>query len=220
MPPVALNSPFFWSILSPFPSTYTYRIAMSFKNLSSLGVLVIAGALFFSGCDLFVGDAGKITIKLKDDPFPYTDVSEARITINRIEVMGSTGTQNWLVADLSREIDLLTLRDGNTTTLVEDIEIPAGEYTGIRIHLSSDADLVLSDGMTITGDRGSEAPVIVDVPEFTFDHGEDDAQALVDFAMDESFTVQRNPNTQVIESFAYTPVLRTESFLLNDEPIE
>ncbi|NNE34921.1 MAG: DUF4382 domain-containing protein [Rhodothermales bacterium] len=193
---------------------------MSLKKLSSFGVLAIAGALFISGCDLFVGDAGKITITLKDDPFPYTDVSEARITINRIEVKGASGTQNWLVADLSREIDLLTLRDGNTTVLVSDIEIPAGDYTGLRIHLASGADLILSDGTTISGDRGSDAPVIVDVPQFTFDHGEDDARALVDFAMDESFAVQRDPGTQAIESFAYTPVLRTESFLLNDEPLE
>ena len=59
----------------------------------------------------------------------------------------------------------------------------------------------------------------MDIPDFEFDHGEDVAEALIDFVMDESFTVQRNASDE-IESFTYTPVLQTETFTLNDEPLD
>lgn len=193
---------------------------MRVKNFSPLALFVFAGVFLLGGCDLFVGDAGRITIQLKDDPFPYTDVSEARVSISRIEVMGTNGTGNWLVSDLVREIELLALRNGTTATLVSGIEIPAGEYSRIRMYLSEEAELTLSDGSTVRGNRGSDAPIVVDVPQFKFSHGDDEARALIDFAMDESFAMQRNAGTQAIEGFAYTPVLRAESFTLNDEPLQ
>ncbi len=193
---------------------------MRVSALSPLAILALAGAFILSGCDLFVGDAGRITIQLKDDPFPYTDVAEARVSVNRIEMMGAEGTSNWLVSDLAQEVDLLTLRNGTTATLVSDIEIPAGQYNRIRMYLSEQAELRLVDGTAVQGSRGSEAPIVVDIPQFEFNHGEDVAEALVDFVMDESFVVQRNPDTQEIESFAYSPVLVTEAFTLNDEPLE
>ena len=193
---------------------------MRVKYFSPLAVLALTAVFLLSGCDLFVGDAGRITIKLKDDPFPYTDVSEARVSITRIEMMGTNGTGNWLVADLRQELDLLTLTDGNTATVVSNVEIPAGEYSRVRLYLSPEAELRLSDGTSVQGTRGSEAPVEVDIPQFKFDHGEDEAEALIDFVMDESFTVQRNATTQEIEGFSYTPVLVTESFTLNNEPLQ
>jgi hypothetical protein len=193
---------------------------MPVKFSSPIAFLTLIAVFVLSGCDLFVGTAGEITVKLKDDPFPYTDVEEARVSITRIEMKGANGTGNWLVADLRQDLDLLQLRDGKTATVVSSVEIPAGEYNHVQIYLSPEAELKLTNGKSVQGSRGVETPITVQVPQFKMDHGEDQAEAVIDFVMDESFTVQRNATTQEIESFSYTPVLVTESFTLNKEPIE
>ena len=193
---------------------------MRAKKSSPFAILALAAVFLFSGCDLFVGDAGRITIKLKDDPFPYNDVAEARVEVTRIEMVGATGTKNWLVSDLRQDLDLLALRDGNTATVVSSVEIPAGEYVQVRMFISQQAELRLANGNTVQGSRASDAPILVDIPRFKFDHGEDEAEALIDFVMDDSFTMQRNGTTQEIEGFSYTPVLVTESFSLNNEPLQ
>jgi len=187
------------------------------KYYSSFAAIALSMMFLLSSCDLFIGDAGRITIKLKDDPFPYADVTEAHVSVNRIEMVGANGTANWLVSDLKQDLDLMSLRDGKTATVVSSVEIPAGEYSRVRMYLASKAELRLSDGSSMEGNRGSEAPILVDIPQFKFDRGDDEAEALIDVVMDESFTVQRNATTQAIESFAYSPVLVTESFKLNDE---
>lgn len=193
---------------------------MRILKSSSLAVFLAAAVLLAGGCDMFSGNAGRITVKLKDAPFPYDHVSEANVTINRIEVLGTSGTKNWLIADVARSLNLLNFRNGATATLVPDIEIPAGTYDRLRIHLNRTATVVLKNGTRFNVDSGSDSPVVVQMPEFEFDQGDDQAEALIDFDMDNSFVAQGDVSTiDGIDGFAYSPTIVTESFVLNNEEI-
>ncbi|MDX1430090.1 MAG: DUF4382 domain-containing protein [Rhodothermales bacterium] len=194
---------------------------MRIKKFSPATVFFLAVVVVLGGCDMFAGSAGRITDKLKDAPFPYEHVSEANITITRIEMLGTSGTKNWLVGDLTRQFNLLNFRNGATATIVPDVEIPAGTYDRIRISMRPTATVVLKNGTRFSVDSGTEAPVIVQIPEFEFDHGDDEAEAVIDFDVEQSFTAQGDVSTvEGITGFTYFPRLVAESFKLNNETME
>ena len=199
-------------------------MAMSKKtpSLTVLSIFVLAGLVALSGCDLFTGTAGRITIKLKDAPFPYDYVSEVNVTVNRVEVLGVSANRNWLVADIAQNLNLMQLRDGKTATLVPDVEIPAGKYDRLRIFIKRNATVVLTDGREFSVNHAADLPDTLRIPTFEFKHGDDEAEVLLDFDVESSFTAKMSPDDSTItgiQGFAFTPKLVTESLRLNNETL-
>jgi Domain of unknown function (DUF4382) len=135
--------------------------------LRRLPGLVTAAALGLAGCDSDSGPGGpsgntRVLVHLTDAP---GDVLEAVVTIDQIYLQGTNGKV--VLSDAAQTEDLVQLN--NTTQIVADEEVPAGQYdelrfvisggyvkvetaTGSEIFASSPDYAGLPAGATVTGD--------------------------------------------------------------------
>ena len=77
------------------------------------------------------------------------NASEVVVFFSTVELRGNGDAITIDVTDSNgdpREIDLLTLQGNAFASLIEDFELPAGEYTQIRIPVSEASYVVMDDG--------------------------------------------------------------------------
>jgi hypothetical protein len=79
------------------------------------------------------------SVRLKDAP---GDVQSAVVTISEVDLVGSGGVQ--VLSQTPTTVDLLTLAT-TTTTLVQDVEVPSGNYEQLRFKITG-ACLAVDDG--------------------------------------------------------------------------
>ena len=136
---------------------YTKKISRVLKQagpaaliISSVSVLTACGGgsgsemtqaedteTFFSNFTLNISDA------------PVDNASEVVVFFSTVELRGNGDAITIDVTDSNgepREIDLLTLQGNAFASLIEDFELPAGEYTQIRIPVSEASYVVMDDG--------------------------------------------------------------------------
>ena len=136
---------------------YTKKISRVLKQagpaaliISSVAVLTACGGgsgsevtqaedteAFFSNFTLNISDA------------PVDNASEVVVFFSTVELRGNGDAITIDVTDSNgdpREIDLLTLQGNAFASLIEDFELPAGEYTQIRIPVSEASYVVMDDG--------------------------------------------------------------------------
>ena len=125
--------------------------------------LALAGlALGACGDNTGPGDGeGRLTIQLTDAP---GDMADAFISIDRITLIGATedaeGETLEFDLDGSEYINLLDLSGGEFLDLVEGEDVPAGQYSELRIYLN-DAYVVLADGR-VFATNGADLPAGVE----------------------------------------------------------
>lgn len=173
---------------------------------------------------------GTVILKITDAPFPADSVAEANITIDWIKIYKDSVDfpveENELEADSSIvsadssiilielaepvTLNLLELTNGITETLVE-VEIPAGIYKEIRLHVV-EASIVLNDGtefdLKVPGGNSSGLKVKMR-PFLHLLEGEVN-EVLLDFDVSRSFIMQGNMNKGKgkIKGFLFKPVIR------------
>jgi len=171
--------------------------------------------LLLSGCEKSVDNpsTGILSVKLTDTPFPIDMVSEANVTINKIEVRkaqaGSDESPFLVLSEDEFSYNLLDLQNGLTADLVK-IEVPAGDYDLVRLYVAS-ADIKLKDETVYnlkvpsgdaTGIKIFIDPTIRVVGGLTTD-------LVLDFDVSQSFVVQGDPYTTAgINGFIFKPVIR------------
>ncbi len=105
-------------------------------------------ALTATGCGDGDETPGRIDLDLSGGT-PRDSVREAWLEISGLTVERADGTRVQHGFDAPQRIDLATLGRGNATTLLEDMELPAGRYEWIHLHLNTkgkkDTYLVLAD---------------------------------------------------------------------------
>jgi uncharacterized surface anchored protein len=160
---------------------------------------------------------GTVVFKITDAPFPVDLVEEANITIDWVKILkypAEEGEEE--VAEesevITMELDepatfnLLELRNGLSATLAE-IEVPAGSYAEIRLHVT-DAGILLKDGtdydLKVPSGNASGLKIKFDTALEVLE-GEE-AEVLVDFDLSRSFVMQGNPKN--IKGFIFKPVVR------------
>lgn len=79
------------------------------------------------------------SVRLKDGP---GDVQHAVVTISEVNLIGSGGVQ--VLSQTPTTVDLLTLAS-STLTLVQDVEVPSGNYNQLRFKITG-ACLAVDDG--------------------------------------------------------------------------
>ncbi len=158
---------------------------------------------------------GRLAIQLTDAPFPSELVSEANVTINKIEIRrvdDTTGNPFVILSEEEMAFNLLELTNGLTDTLV-DMEIDAGSYDLIRLYVA-DANIVLVDStifdLKVPGGAQTGIKVFINPSiEVTSDTV---TELLLDFDVSQSFVVQGNPNTPAgINGFIFKPTIKASN---------
>ncbi len=110
-------------------------------NKSVVGILVVilivAGILFYYGRGDNTAIAnGHLYVAVTDAAADMSGISDVRLTVTGVELMGEAQTFN-----------LLELKAGATLALVAQADIPAGTYNQVRLMVSK-VEVVKSDGAT------------------------------------------------------------------------
>ena len=174
------------------------------------------------------GQSGKLVVQLTDAPFPFDSVKSVDVFVVRIDAK-TAGTDSadaakdaeagadkggWTtLAEPKAKIDLLTLRDGKTTTLGEKA-IPAGSYKGFRLVIDpAQSSVTLKNGtvLTATSDPGIKFPsagqsgLKVQLDRDVTVGKDSTSKMLIDFDVAESF-VMRGPAMK--NGLLFKPVLK------------
>ena len=194
---------------------------MKIKLLSSL---IIVALLFFSGCseDLSTeGNMGRLTVQLTDAPFPYDLISEANVTIFKVDARykgdSMDGDENnkeegnsfVVLIEEERDFNLLNLTNGITETLV-DIDVPAGSYDLIRIYVKG-VNVVLKDESKydLKVPSGEQTGIKVFIKPSIVVSGELSSDLLLDFDVGRSFIPKGNiKSISGINGFNFKPVIK------------
>ena len=178
-------------------------------------MLTLLIAVFAIGCgDSASPDEGSGTLRvvMTDAPFPIDLVSEANVSIDRIEmrVKGSEDEADFIVlTDVDTVLNLIDLQNGVVATLAE-IEVPAGEYDEVRV-VTGDAVIILTDAteFDLKVPSGSQTGIKIKVEPGIVVEGGVTTELLLDFDLSKSFVVKGNPNTPAgINGFNFKPVIR------------
>ena len=116
------------------------------KNIKFI-LLALTVTLMFTACKKENGDAS-LTVQMKDAPANW-DAVWVDVKAVEIHYSGSIpGPSGWVMLDTKAGIyDLLELQNGVTVILADNIIIPAGKVSQMRLVLGSNNSIVI-DGIT------------------------------------------------------------------------
>jgi len=188
------------------------------KHLRLLITGIVLSLTIITGCDqnenLQLDEGkGRIYIHLTDAPFPIDLVSNAYVTIDKIEIRKQTanveaGEDSFiLISDKKLKVDLLELTNG-ITEQIATADLDAGSYNEIRLRVL-DATLILNDGQEydLKIPSGYTSGIKVKfTPEISLTEGQT-SDVLLDFDVSKSFVAKGNINGN-IEGFNFKPVVR------------
>jgi hypothetical protein len=148
---------------------------------------------------------GQLLIKLLDAPAHYEHVNVSILLVS-IHRTGADVNLGWsIVSTQSVEIDLLSLRNGNSETLVLNT-VDAGKYNQIKLRFG--ACTVVENGMESLLNFNT-APLFEHVINYNFEVQEGvKAQLSIDFNV--ALSVYKNG----ISNYSFTPVIRVQNTLL------
>ena len=181
------------------------------KSIYLILSLIAAGTLVVAGCDSLGSDSGgRIRVEMTDAPLD--DVAEARITIQRVELLSDDGAVITL-SDEDQDFNLLELQNGLTATLA-DVEVPEDEYNQIRILVDEDATLVFNDGSEeeLKVPSGSQTGIKVLFPSFEINDESDLVVLTIDFDVEDSFV-----DAGASGKFLFKPVIKPKKMEVNGE---
>ena len=196
------------------------------KKATKLSLMVAAAAMIFAvaSCNEESGpnlssETGKLNVEMTDAPMNIDLVSEANVTITKIEARQAVAESDTAASDtgspfieLSNETEtynLLELRNGVTETLV-DMEVPTGEYDLIRLYVDN-ASLTLTNGMTydVKVPSGGQTGIKVFIDPAVQVQGGLTSNLLLDFDVSKSFVMKGNLDTPAgVNGFNFKPVIR------------
>jgi hypothetical protein len=197
-------------------------------KIKLLSPFIILALFIFSSCSEDLNkesDTGRLTVQLTDAPFPYDLISEANITIFKIEARlqeGSMeeedpeeqeGEKSFIVlSEEEREVNLIELVNGLTETIV-DIDVPVGSYDLIRIYIKG-VNVVLTDGtkFDLKVPSGEQTGIKVFIDPSILVSGEVSADLLLDFDVSRSFIPKgSSKDVSGIIGFNFKPVIKASN---------
>jgi len=203
------------------------RFKRFYIPLAVAGVALAVGVMV-SGCDsVESNEYGSLRVLLTDAPFPFDHVAEARVTIERVEIVQGVGdedvdlealdeSQFVLVSSEPQTFNLLDLRDGITAVLGE-VELQAAGYSHVRIHVS-DPLVEMKDGTSYPLKVPSSV-VKVHLP--AFEVGDEGVTELtLDFNVEHSFVVRGIFDSPSFRGFIFKPVVRLLRYVVEGEETE
>ncbi|WP_149304444.1 DUF4382 domain-containing protein [Pareuzebyella sediminis] len=197
------------------------------KRIKTVLGTVLACTLLLSACsnspfgnELQYVEVGKISVQLTDAPFPYDMVSEANVTIFKIDARLKSdealeGDENDAFQVLfagEKHVNLLELTNGVTESL-GDTEVPAGSYDLVRVFVK-DATILLTDGRTfdLKIPSGEQSGIKIFIAPELIVSGNLTSELLLDFDVSQSFIAKGSTKeVSEITGFTYKPVIRASN---------
>lgn len=173
----------------------------------------------FMGCqDVNNDQTGRIVVKVSDAPFPIDLISEANVTVTKVEMRyeeeGAEGEVDngkpfITLFEGSEEFNLIELRNGVMAEFL-DLEIPVGNYNLIRIYVENASISVKGfETYSVKVPSGSQTGIKMFVKPSLKVEGGLTAEVLLDFNLDKSFVLKGNMETPAgIKGFNFKPVIR------------
>ncbi len=162
---------------------------------------------------------GRLVVKLTDKPFPYDLVSEANVTVFKVEARrvdddddtdGEEGGSPYVVLmEEEMDVNLLDLVNGVTMELA-DTEVPAGTYDLVRIYVRG-VNVVLTDERVfdLKVPSGEQTGIKVFIEPGLTVTGGLSADLLLDFDVSRSFVAKGSTNrVDGINGFNFKPVIK------------
>ena len=109
---------------------------LSTKKLSPIITSAILATTIGCGSSSSSQDTGLLTVNVTDAPL--TGVTEVVVTFTGVELNPQSGDRIVIEYDEPRTIDLFALQNGDTAPLLQNEELPAGEYNWIRLQVDAD----------------------------------------------------------------------------------
>lgn len=137
-------------------------ISMNQKRFAGLaGVmgigLLLAGCLDGNGVG---GDSGQqtgtISLAITDAPVDYAE--SVNLLIEAVELKPASGPSVSHEIQDPEPINLLNLQGADARSLVDDFEVPAGQYDWIRLHVNADGETTDNAWIVINEDPGPYMP--------------------------------------------------------------
>jgi len=195
-------------------------------KLHHLAFGAILGLVVFCipSCQEGAEATGRVIVQITDEPFPIDLISEANVTITKVEIRAAgeeveeesttedtDGTTSPYITlfEGSYEVNLLGLRNGITDELA-DMEIPAGDYDLIRVYVENASIAVTGyETYTVKVPSGSETGIKLFISPGLKVAGGLTAEILLDFNVEKSFVLQGDLETAAgIKGFNFKPVIR------------
>ena len=202
--------------------------------------LLITGGLLWVGCDSSGGVSGPaegaFTLNLTDDP---ADLDSAVVTIDRVTLVTEDGAENddeddgdddddgedeeegvITLTDQTRTIDLLRLQNGVDSTLAEEVTVPEGEYTQLRLVLkdSTGANYVITNSgekQNLQVPSGAQSGIKIVLPgEVEVENDGDQLAVTLDFDAEDSFVETGNGK------HIFKPTVRVKNVFVNGETVQ
>ncbi len=107
------------------------------NSLKFLTVTALAASLAACGGD--GGDSqatGTLSLGITDAP--VDELKEVNITVTGVEIKPASGESRRYDFEEPLALDLLALQGGNAALLLNDEEVPAGEYNWVRLYISTE----------------------------------------------------------------------------------
>ncbi|MFS4466466.1 DUF4382 domain-containing protein [Maribacter sp. 2210JD10-5] len=198
-------------------------------NTKAILAICLGAALLFFSCveDVKTGNeySGRLILKLTDAPFPYDLVSEANVTLFKVEArkvddeaveendMADNETLPFItLMEQEISVNLLNLTNG-VTQILADVEIPQGTYDLIRVYVKG-VNVVLTDGRTfdLKVPSGEQTGIKVFLKPGITVVGGLSTDLLLDFDVSRSFVAKGNlKKVDGIRGFNFKPVIKASN---------
>ncbi|MBV1905723.1 MAG: DUF4382 domain-containing protein [Pseudomonadales bacterium] len=111
-------------------------------SLPPFAIVLLSTFLIIGGCGGSSSSSGvnEGTLSLQITDAPVDGVLAVNVEFSGITVKPKNGEQIAFVYDEPKPIDLLSLNEGNTATLLNGQTLPAGEYNWVRLDVNADCD--------------------------------------------------------------------------------
>lgn len=175
--------------------------------------ICMTAAALLAGCGGGDGSSsGTMNLAIADGP--VDSASHVVIEFTGVELQPSSGGTITFTFSSPKQLDLLTLQNGNAAILLSDVTVPAGSYDWIRLLLKVGADKAVAGSYIEI--NGAQYPLIVPsgaetglklVQGFTMTANQV-ANFTVDFVLQQALTAPPSQQIGGVQAYLLRPALR------------